>query len=300
MMPPRAILAAVDFSDASRVALGVAARLARHCGATLHLLHVQDPLLSAAAARAGVSLATESREELDRLAGELPADEAHPVRTHILSGQAVDAIIALAARENIDLVTVASHGMSGPARAVFGSVTEGVLRRADRPVLVVPGSWSATDAAHAQEATGALRIGPLVVGIDFSAASVAAATEAAALAAALGTSLEAMHVVPDLPVIQRWQPHADAAVADRVLLARRDLARLLESVQAPVATDARVETGSIAERLAEAVAPIAGRRPLLVLGRHAPGHGARPGSIACRVLALAQVPVLMVVGPASA
>jgi hypothetical protein len=49
MIPPRTILTAVDFSDASRVALIFAARLAAHCGAALHLLHAEEPLLLAAA-----------------------------------------------------------------------------------------------------------------------------------------------------------------------------------------------------------------------------------------------------------
>ena len=40
MIPPRTILAAIDFSDASTTALVFAARLARHCQARLHVLHV--------------------------------------------------------------------------------------------------------------------------------------------------------------------------------------------------------------------------------------------------------------------
>ena len=53
MIPPRAILAPVDFSDTARAALVLAARLAQHCGADLHVLYVEDPLLVAAAHHAG-------------------------------------------------------------------------------------------------------------------------------------------------------------------------------------------------------------------------------------------------------
>jgi len=49
MILPRTILAAVDFSDASRAALVLAARLARHCGSDLHVVHAEHPLLDAAA-----------------------------------------------------------------------------------------------------------------------------------------------------------------------------------------------------------------------------------------------------------
>ena len=57
MIPPRAILAAVTLSETSRVELVLAARLARHCGADLHVLYVEDPLLDAAARHAGIDLA---------------------------------------------------------------------------------------------------------------------------------------------------------------------------------------------------------------------------------------------------
>jgi nucleotide-binding universal stress UspA family protein len=49
MIPPCLILAPADFSDCSRVALAFAARLAQHCGAELHVLHAEPPLLAAAA-----------------------------------------------------------------------------------------------------------------------------------------------------------------------------------------------------------------------------------------------------------
>ena len=66
MMPARSILAAVDFSAPSRVALEFAARLANQYGATLHVLHAQDPLLAAAAQSEGIDLVRESRDELAR------------------------------------------------------------------------------------------------------------------------------------------------------------------------------------------------------------------------------------------
>lgn len=68
MTRPRSILAAVDFSDASRVALQFAARLAHQCQAELHVLHAEDPLLNAAARHHGIDLSSETREELETLA----------------------------------------------------------------------------------------------------------------------------------------------------------------------------------------------------------------------------------------
>ena len=45
MFPPHRVLAAIDFSEASRVALRMAARLAAHCDSELHVLYAEDPLL---------------------------------------------------------------------------------------------------------------------------------------------------------------------------------------------------------------------------------------------------------------
>ena len=82
MIPPRAILAAVSFSDSSRVALVLAARLARHCGAELHVLYVEDPLLAAAAGHEGINLATETYGQLQRfIAGAWPAALRRPPGT---------------------------------------------------------------------------------------------------------------------------------------------------------------------------------------------------------------------------
>ncbi|MFO0416403.1 MAG: universal stress protein, partial [Pseudomonadota bacterium] len=42
------------------------------------------------------------------------------------------------ANNQIDLIVMSSHGRSGIARALLGSVTEYVLRHCKKPVLVVP------------------------------------------------------------------------------------------------------------------------------------------------------------------
>ena len=64
MIPPRTILAPVDFSDASRASLQCAARLAAQWTATLHVMHAIDPLLAAAASAQQVDLEGETRAEL--------------------------------------------------------------------------------------------------------------------------------------------------------------------------------------------------------------------------------------------
>ena len=189
MMPPRAIVAAVSFSKSSRVALVLAARLARHCGAELHVLHVEDPLLDAAARHEGIDLATETHAELRRfVAGAWPAADCL-TEMHVFAGTAVEVILDVAHRHRADLVVVSSA-----ERRVFGSMTERLLRRADVSVLVAPAEWTPPH----PDASDLSDLGPLVVVVDPSdPRSVPATTAAAELAAVLGTSVEIVDLVPE-------------------------------------------------------------------------------------------------------
>lgn len=59
------------------------------------------------------------------------------VSTTIMQDQPVEAILAVAARENADLIAIASHGRSGLGRVFYGSVAAGILQRVDRPLLII-------------------------------------------------------------------------------------------------------------------------------------------------------------------
>ena len=294
MIPPHNILASTDFSEASRVAVIFAACLAKQCHATFHLLHAEDPLLAAAAQHAGIDLNRDTREALQDFIGAAgPAIDYAPMH-HVVCGPAAEAIVGVATSENADLIVVGSRGMSGAEHMVFGSTTEDVLRRARTPVLVVPPGWRPRH-PNAPDLSG---IGPIVAGIDFSAPSMEAAAAACGLAGLLGTSVEAVHVVPDLPVPERWRAHAEAVLRQRIDSARAELAASVATLGSSVTVRARLESGHVAERLAALAAWSGERRPMLVLGRR-PGHlGAAPGATAYRTLMLSAAPVLMYVPPA--
>jgi nucleotide-binding universal stress UspA family protein len=194
MIPPRAILAAISFSETSRVELVLAARLARHCGADLHVLYVEDPLLDAAARRAGIDLAASTHRELHRFVAEAwPAALCSPV-THIVAGAAVDVILEVAHRQGADLIVVDGGRISGAEKLLFGSTTEGLLRRADISLLVAPAEWRPPQ----PDAADLSNLGPVIAIVDMSDQPSAAATNAAReLASVLGTSVEVVQVVPD-------------------------------------------------------------------------------------------------------
>lgn len=135
------ILAPVDFSVNSSVGVEAALDLARRFGARLDLLHVIDiPVLPefygpVMAPSLNLKQATErAQEKMADLAGSLGDDV--EVTTDIRVGAAATQIVE-AANDGADLIVIPTHGYSGWDRVLMGSVAEGVLRRAECPVLTV-------------------------------------------------------------------------------------------------------------------------------------------------------------------
>lgn len=73
---------------------------------------------------------------LDARAGEF-REKGINVKSDVLHGPVVEAIIDAAEREKADLIAIASHGRSGLSQVFYGSVAAGVLNRVNRPLLVI-------------------------------------------------------------------------------------------------------------------------------------------------------------------
>lgn len=149
------IVVSLDGSDTSEQALPAATQLARGLGAPLHLIRVADlAWLSLGASDAaleyaalGDTVSQEEQEAKNYLAGrekEL-ATNGLTVTTEVRTGFAAREIIA--ASKPGDLLVMASHGRSGPARWLLGSVAEDVTRRAACPVLLVRAEGATGDRA---------------------------------------------------------------------------------------------------------------------------------------------------------
>jgi universal stress protein A len=134
------ILFPTDLSDCSMVALDYALDLAASSHAELHTLCVNDPrdLVTMAAyscpSFVASSAEVELRKELERLK---PALAQVAARYHFVTGDAAQEICALVESEGIDLIVMSSHGRSGIARVMMGSVAEHVMRKAKCPVLLI-------------------------------------------------------------------------------------------------------------------------------------------------------------------
>jgi nucleotide-binding universal stress UspA family protein len=140
----------IDFSPPSDAALQTAAELTTRLGGKLTIAHVHDVVTAP-------SLETPSSEEqarakrdaLTRLEEARAAAEAsHPcaVETVLLAGDPAWEVAKLLKRGAYDVAVVGTHGRSGLARMLVGSVTARILRYAPCPVLVVRAPSSAEPA----------------------------------------------------------------------------------------------------------------------------------------------------------
>jgi nucleotide-binding universal stress UspA family protein len=140
----------VDFSDASRAALEVAADVARRTQGSLTLLHAYPvPGFTfpdgsvVASARMMQELAEQAAKHLGEWGREAEALGAPRVETVTAVGEPAVEILDHAAKHGIDLLVLGTHGRSGLEHALLGSVTERVVRKARCHVLTVhPGAGS--------------------------------------------------------------------------------------------------------------------------------------------------------------
>jgi nucleotide-binding universal stress UspA family protein len=153
------ILVPLDGSERAAAALAHGEALAKLTGAQLTLLQVVPSaamLISDAAVRTpGMGLGTvdpflnsnqfeeveaalteEATNTLNTAAATLTAAGVK-VDTVILQSHPADGILNYADEKGIDLIVMSTHGRTGLARLVFGSVAESVLRHATCPVLLI-------------------------------------------------------------------------------------------------------------------------------------------------------------------
>ncbi len=59
------------------------------------------------------------------------------VTVEVCPGNVIDTIISVA-RDDFDVIIMATHGRTGISRVALGSITEGVLHKSPCPVLIIP------------------------------------------------------------------------------------------------------------------------------------------------------------------
>lgn len=134
------ILVPIDFSEFSLNALDTAQQLAQPLGAEISLLHVFQPIsfpLPYGVTSPNIMTA-EVRQRTQRALDALGENSAEiRVTTHTEHGFPEHEINAFAQKNDVDLIVIASHGLTGFNRFIQGSVSQEVVRQAPCPVYTV-------------------------------------------------------------------------------------------------------------------------------------------------------------------
>jgi nucleotide-binding universal stress UspA family protein len=139
------ILVPLDGSPRAERILPHVEALAQKFGAKLVLVRVVEPIHIGVAPHelgglyipeVAEHLVQEAKTYLNSLQSQLRAKQIE-AKTVIESGPVVSTLLAVADRENVDLIALASHGRTGLARVFYGSVAAGLLNQTDRPVLLI-------------------------------------------------------------------------------------------------------------------------------------------------------------------
>jgi len=138
------IVVGTDGSGSAGQAVKEAARLAKQCGAVLHVVTAFKPLSALMTHPEFATFSASAYESLDP-AGGAKATTEHAavliekgvdVEQHQVPGSAVDALCDVAQTVGADLIVVGNRGMTG-ARRVLGSVPNSVAHNAPCSVLIV-------------------------------------------------------------------------------------------------------------------------------------------------------------------
>jgi nucleotide-binding universal stress UspA family protein len=288
-MNVRKILCPIDFSAGSQQSMQLAVRLATEADAQLVLYHVW--YVPPGAYTAGFMLSPSVFEEvseaaqrgLDDAMKEATSAGATRVTTKLANGLPWTMIVGELEDPSYDLVVVGTHGRTGVARIVLGSVAEKIVRHAPCSVLVVRPEGEIKSFTH------------ILVLTDFSESSQNAANLAVTLVQPGGQGITLLHIV-DVPVAYCGEPQAEGFIRDldthaSVLLEK--WATLLRTrTTVPITVRSRI--GSPGGQTLK-VLDLDPTIDLVVMGSHGRTGLARAllGSVAEKIVRYASCPVLV-------
>jgi len=283
MMTLNHVLVPHDFGDTSKTAMDYAIALARMFNAVLDVLHVRDRADNVIPSRFPRELYDELQATVrERLLSITAQDATKPTLDfHLRSGTAHAEILRFAKEQRTDLIVMGTHGRSGVAHAVMGSVAETVVRTAPCPVLTVrkpPREYLAPN---------------ILVPTDFGVASDTALSYGRTLAHTFGGRLHLLHLMENYfmrPIVA--DPRALEAAA------RRQLGERLTTSDRDNGATAILE---VSDHPAASIVEYANASQIdfIVMGTHGRQAMERllTGSVAERVVRTASCPVLTVRHP---
>jgi nucleotide-binding universal stress UspA family protein len=285
----RKILCPIDFSPGAQRAMRVAARVATESEAELTLVHAWYVPPMEFAGEYSLSgdvmqqMSDGAAQALDAATREVQALGVKRVTSTLVTGLPWSKIVELAGDPEVDLVVVGTHGRTGLARVLLGSVAETIVRHAPCSVLTVRPDREATPFSH------------VLCPTDFSEASRQVIELASSLVRPGGTGLTLLHVV-EPPVAYSEEPYRPELSSELEKRSAAELDRrateLRSAIAVPIVT--RTRTGWPG---AEILAALDRDRSydLVVMGSHGRTGLKRLvlGSVAEKVVRHAPCPVLI-------
>ncbi len=136
------ILIAVDDSTFAANAANAGLDLARQLGAEVAFVTVADPSITLAATDSGISAESWWKMEQQNARGllntfKLRAAATPPALEFLETGKPAHKIVHVAKHWPADLIVIGTHGRGAVESLLLGSVTQGVLRHAPCPVMVI-------------------------------------------------------------------------------------------------------------------------------------------------------------------
>ena len=139
------ILAAIDFSEISSTVIDQAAAIAKSFSSKLWLIHVAAPEPDFVGYDTGPQTERDWRAQTLRKEHRYLQDKALELETAgikvtplLVQGATVETILNEAAKLKAEMIVIGSHGRSALYKTLVGSVSEGIVRQASCPVLIVP------------------------------------------------------------------------------------------------------------------------------------------------------------------
>ncbi|MBM3162873.1 MAG: universal stress protein [Chlorobi bacterium] len=167
------LLAAIDFSEITGPVINHTRNLASALRAKVVLLHVIAPATPVLDTETGIDPIVPVADHAGSPEGALPESRAQEqlqklsaildaagldVSAHIAHNNEVNAIIDAAERFGSDMIVLGSHGHGALYHLLVGSVSEGVVRKASCPVVIVPARRKPQAVPYGAEGTPARQV----------------------------------------------------------------------------------------------------------------------------------------------
>lgn len=139
------IMVAIDFSEHTSLVISNAINVVRNSLSKLWLIHIAAPEPDFVGYQTGPQTERDYMAQKFRDEHRQIQDWAEKLRQKgieavglLFQGPTVETILREADKLAVDLIVIGSHGKSGLYKALVGSVSEGILKHANCPVLVIP------------------------------------------------------------------------------------------------------------------------------------------------------------------